>query len=251
MRTAAQTRELARQNVTGKWWLAIGVCIIYNLIAWAASALSAVPMLGFISLAVTLFLVPPIFLGYTLFMINLVRRKNPQINDLFGYFKDGYWMSMGVYWLKYVFIVLWSLLLIIPGIIKTYSYAMSEYLVINKIRTDPNEAITFSRELMNGNKWRLFCLHFSFIGWILLGILTLGILFFWIEPYIRAAEIVFFDEIAESAGLIGENVQPTAVERGDMAGPTEVYDGDGFTGQPTAVENQPTIVVDDNDEKES
>lgn len=70
--------------------------------------------------------------------------------------------------LQGLYIALWSLLLVIPGIVKTYSYAMTPYIMSEHPSLTANEAITESRRIMNGNKWRLFCLDFSFIGWELL-----------------------------------------------------------------------------------
>lgn len=86
-----------------------------------------------------------------------------------------------------IFVFLWSLLLIVPGIIKGYAYSMAPYIVKDLTdkgkEVEPTEAINLSREVMNGHKWQLFCLDLSFIGWFLLSIITLGIGFLWLRPY--------------------------------------------------------------------
>ena len=106
-------------------------------------------------------------LGYATFNLKLVDHKNASLSDLFSQFHrlwDGFCMNflMGLY------TILWSLLFIIPGIIKEFSYAMTPYIMAEHPELTTNEAITRSREIMDGNKWRLFCLGFSFIGWSLL-----------------------------------------------------------------------------------
>lgn len=75
---------------------------------------------------------------------------------------------------------LWSLLLVIPGIVKSYSYAMAPYIMAEHPALTANEAITESRRIMDGNKWRLFCLDFSFIGWELLCVLPMLAVFSWV-----------------------------------------------------------------------
>ena len=106
-------------------------------------------------------------LGYATFNLNLVDRKAASLSDLFSQFHRlgaGFCMNclMGLY------TILWMLLFIIPGVIKEFSYAMTPYILAEHPEMTANEAITRSREIMDGNKWRLFCLGFSFIGWELL-----------------------------------------------------------------------------------
>lgn len=105
-------------------------------------------------------------LGYATFNLNLVDHKDAALSDLFSQFHrlwDGFCMNF----LTSLYLFLWSLL-IIPGIVKGYSYAMTPYIMAEHPELTANEAITRSREIMDGNKWRLFCLMFSFIGWELL-----------------------------------------------------------------------------------
>ena len=106
-------------------------------------------------------------LGYATFNLKLVDNKDVALADLFSQFHrlgDGFCMNflMGLYTL------LWTLLFIIPGLIKTYSYAMTPYILAENPGMTATDAITESRRSMDGNKWRLFCLGFSFIGWGLL-----------------------------------------------------------------------------------
>ena len=118
-------------------------------------------------------------LGYAIFNLKLMDNKEAEFKDLFSQFHrlgDGFCMNF----LVGLYTVLWTLLFIIPGIIKTYSYAMTPYILAENPGMTATEAITESRRIMDGNKWRLFCLSISFIGWALLcaapALIALGIL---------------------------------------------------------------------------
>ena len=105
--------------------------------------------------------------GYAIFNLNLVDGKEARFSDLFSQFdRIGSGVIMNL--LVGIFTFLWSLLFVIPGIIKSFSYSMTPFILAEHPELSENAAITRSRELMDGNKWRLFCLMFSFIGWELL-----------------------------------------------------------------------------------
>ena len=116
-------------------------------------------------------------LGYATFNLKLVDHKDSSFGDLFSQFHR-LWAGFCMNFFMGLYTVLWSLLFLIPGIIKEFSYAMTPYIMAEHPELTANEAITRSREIMDGNKWRLFCLGFSFIGWGLLcslpTLLTLG-----------------------------------------------------------------------------
>ena len=94
-----------------------------------------------------------------------------------------------------IFIFLWSLLLIVPGIIKAYSYAMTPYILVDRPELSVRDAIRLSGRMMSGRKLDLFCLHLSFIGWMLLCILTLGIGILFLSPYMMTAQAAFYQDI--------------------------------------------------------
>ena len=98
--------------------------------------------------------------------------------------------------LQAVYIFLWTLLLIIPGIMASYSYAMTGYILAEHPELTAGEAIAQSKAMMAGNRWRLFCLQFSFIGWDILCALTLGIGNLALRPYEMAAIAAFYREIS-------------------------------------------------------
>lgn len=141
--------------------------------------------------------------GYARFNLDLVDGEEGTVQTLFRYFPQ--WKTMLVAgFLQGLYIVLWTLLFIIPGIIAVYRYAMTSYILAENPEMSAGEAIDRSEELMKGNKWRLFCLQFSFIGWSILCALTLGIGTLWLTPYMEAASAAFYRDI--TAPLAGEEM---------------------------------------------
>ena len=106
-------------------------------------------------------------LGYAKYNLNLVDDKNPKLKDIFSQY-DRLGTGFGMQFFRGLFTFLWSLLFVIPGIIASYSYYMTPFILCERPDMTSREAIRESKELMRGNKWRLFCLEFSFIGWELL-----------------------------------------------------------------------------------
>ncbi len=135
--------------------------------------------------------------GYAKFNLNLIDGENAEINDLFGYFK--YWKSVVLAnLLRSVYIFLWSLLCFIPGIIASYSYAMVPYIMAENPELTASEACERSKQMMDGNRVRLFCLTFSFIGWSFLCAFTCGIGNIVLTPYIEASVADFYREISDT-----------------------------------------------------
>ena len=183
----------ARESLKGMWGLAVGVTIVYILIAMIAGS---IPRIGFL---ISLIITGPLVLGYAIFILAVSRKQNPAFAQLFDGFKR-FVLALQTYILQAVFILLWTLLLIIPGIIAALSYSMAFFLLVDNENIKPMEAINKSKELMKGNKGKLFCLGLRFLGWIILGIVTLGIGFLWILPYMAVSVAKFYDDILKPAG---------------------------------------------------
>ena len=143
-----------------------------------------------VSLALTV-LSSVLSLGNADFYTRLAGGSNPPFTRLFAYFKH-VWRAFGMHMLISLFVFLWSLLFIVPGIVAAYRYALAPYLMAEDPSLSPMGAINESKRLMDGHKGRLFCLHFSFIGWSLLAMLTCGIGYIWLVPYMNAAEAAFY-----------------------------------------------------------
>lgn len=90
---------------------------------------------------------------------------------------------------------LWSLLLFVPGVIKGIAYAMTPFILVEEPELSASQAIAKSNAMMKGHKWEYFVLCLSFIGWVFLGILTLGIGYFWLEPYTIGALAHFYEDV--------------------------------------------------------
>lgn len=139
--------------------------------------------------------------GYAGFNLDLVDHQEPAFEALFRYFS--YWKTTAIAkLLQTLYILLWSLLLVIPGIAASYSYAMTDYILAERPELTATEAISFSKEMMSGNRWRLFCLQFSFIGWDILCMVTLGIGNLWLDPYKQAATAAFYREISSEIQVV-------------------------------------------------
>ena len=133
--------------------------------------------------------------GYARFNMDLVDRTEAKIETLFTYFYN--WKTTAATrFLKTLYCFLWSLLFIIPGIIASYSYAMTGYILADHPELTASEAIERSKEMMSGNRFRLFCLHLSFIGWAILCAFTMGIGNLWLNPYRQASVAAFYREIS-------------------------------------------------------
>ncbi len=175
---AKDMRNNAWNKLKGKYWMLFLGSLLVNLVLGAANMLSLV-------------LIGPATVGLNFYYINANRGKEPQLEDIIDPFKDRFVETMIAGLLKNVFIFLWTLLFIIPGLVKTYSYFLTEYLMVFDKDIKGQDAITKSTVLMHGHKGRLFYLHLTFIGWFILGILTFGIGLIFILPYVKMAEVEF------------------------------------------------------------
>lgn len=141
-------------------------------------------VIALIAIAVRVFFLAPIEIGCRRFFM-LSRVQETELNEMGFAFSNGYWNVVKVQFLRSLFISLWSLLFVIPGIIKAYEYRMIPYLLAEDPRMDYNEAFRISKELMDGQKWDAFILDLSFFGWAILSACTCSILsVFYVAPYI-------------------------------------------------------------------
>ena len=108
----------------------------------------------------------------------------------------GNWLHhVWAYFLRTLYVLLWAILFIIPGIVKTLAYAMTNYILVDHPELSANKAILLSNEMMKGHKYDLFYLYLSFAGWFILCVITLGIGFFWLIPYAQTAQASFYQDV--------------------------------------------------------
>lgn len=141
-------------------------------------------------------LVMPLTLGFD-YASNrlLVEGDNRAVGNLFRDSFGNWGRKVWGMFLMNFFVSLWSLLLIIPGFIKYYAYALTPYILIDNPELSANQAINLSQKMMKGHKFDMFILHLSFIGWIFLSIFTFGIGLLWLLPYMMTAQAAFYQDV--------------------------------------------------------
>ncbi|MFJ8526584.1 DUF975 family protein [Bacillus sp. NPDC094106] len=147
--------------------------------------------------------------GYYNFTLCLAKNESTTIGNLFeGFKKNNLFRSMKLGILQTIFIILWSLLFIIPGIIKFFSYSMAYFILLENPEYTASEAIKKSKEMMKGHKLDLFILWLSFIGWFILGsfigLFTLSIPYLWISPYYNTTVSHFYLTLANRENIAEE-----------------------------------------------
>ena len=199
-------KNRALASLSGKWDKAIIATIIYLIITIGVSQVITIPFSssiagsGSASFLWTV-LCFPLLWGYTVFFLNIIREKKIDWDSIFDGYKNGEWKRIGgTYLLYYIYVILWTLLLIIPGIIKALSYSMTPFILQDDPTISGNTAIEKSMRMMDGHKMDLFWLFLSFIGWIILSIMTFGIGFILLEPYINTSVAHFYEDLKEQQG---------------------------------------------------
>ena len=213
--SASELRSRARLKLKDNYWNAVLITIVEGAILSFGSPVA--------------FLIAGAFsIGLATYFLNVADRKNSDITDLFTPFKQQFGNSILFFILETVFIFLWSLLFVIPGMVAAFSYAMTPYILAEHPEMSALDALRMSKDMMKGNKGRYFCLQLSFIGWILLCFLTFGIGILFLIPYMQAANAEFFNEIS------GKNTQrgtfDPAMQQGYGYGqPNNFGQSNGFT----------------------
>ena len=192
--TISQIKKESKASLKGNWGIAIGVYLVAILIM---AVLSSTGIGGLLSGLVTF--------GLSSAFLGLIRTKTMKFESLFDCTKNfGNVFVASI--LQVVFLALWTMLFWILGIVKSYSYAMTNYILIDNPELTGNQAITESRKMMNGHKMDLFLLDLSFIGWYLLTAFTFGILSLYVTPYHHAARANFYENLKASAAVEAEVV---------------------------------------------
>lgn len=190
----SELRAAARTALQGKWFMAAIATVIFSAIM---SGLSCIPVLGVFIALLTL----PIAYGFAIVMFNVFKGGEVDFGILFEGFSD-YGRILGTKLLQAIYTFLWALLLLIPGVIKHYSYAMTDYILKEKPELRNNAAIEKSMAMMEGNKMKLFLLDLSFIGWAILSLFTLGIGYFFLQPYISVSHAAFYGDLKAQQEVI-------------------------------------------------
>lgn len=192
----AAARAQLKNKIFGDYWMiALVVCLI------TSAVIAAVPGIG------TLILSGPMTFGLAYVLLKQARdRQSMNIGDIFCGFKSDFGGLFLINLMTSIFVFLWALLLVIPGIIMGYAYSMAYYVKVDNPEYDWRQCIKGSKELMRGHKWQLFVLDLSFIGWAIVCLFTFGIGYLWLIPYMQVSRTQFYNSICPPKSI---PAQPT------------------------------------------
>ena len=201
-------KNRALSALENKWGNFVAITFVYGFIIGITQILSgekdSPAILHLIGL-VLFILALPLTWGYQTLFLGAVRGGEATAKDMFeGYNKELFSRVLTTTLLYYVYVFLWSLLLLIPGCIKSYSYAMTPYILKDNPEMKNNAAIEESMRMMDGHKLELFLLDLSFIGWAILSILTCCIGFLWLVPYMNMARVNFYEDLKKASVEVKE-----------------------------------------------
>ena len=225
MLKSKELRKKAWESLKGKYWMAFAVIIVTGLIGSIGNAfvsfgqqlgevlglvdpaeldstmvLGALVLNGVVIISAiigalfSIFVTDALTVGTCNYFIKNTDSK-PSFRDIFSGFKVKYGRNIVTLLLVGIKSVLWTLLFIVPGIIKSYEYSIIPYILADDPEISSKDAFKKAKQMMKGNKWRLFKLEFSFIGWFVLCVLTLGIGILFLIPYLNAANAEFYVEL--------------------------------------------------------
>ena len=216
--TSKELRAIARENLQGNWGISVGVALVAALLGGMVTGsgnfsfqfnedtarnlppvfwgfllpfTSAVGLLGLAAFIIG----GVVELGYAKFLLKQHDKKELVFSDLFSQF-NRFGTGFAQHFLRMLYTALWALLFVIPGIIKSLSYAMTPFILEDHPELTASEAINRSKKLMDGHKMDLFILSLTFIGWDILSALTFGIGFLFLNPYRNAAYAAFYRNIS-------------------------------------------------------
>ena len=190
----ANAKAQLGNNLFGNIWLmALVVGLVYSIIIGAAG----------MTYAGIIILVGPMGIGLASVFMNLARGSGEvKLEQMFTRgFSEQFGRNLLLGFLRGLFTALWSMLFVVPGIVKHYSYSMSFYVAADHPEYTWNQCMDESKRMTAGHKGELFVLDLSFIGWSLLCSLTLGILSIWIMPYMQQTDIGYFEAIKRMSGI--------------------------------------------------
>jgi uncharacterized membrane protein len=190
MKLRPEIKLQAKTNFRGQYGISIGAYILFMLITGAVSC----------TFVGTLLLVPPLLVGYASFCIRVYKGEQGDIGDMFRVGFNDYGRNLGgVLWM-WLFTSLWTLLFIIPGIIKYFSYFMTPYILADSKKVSATDALKLSMRMTKGYKGMIFVTYLSFIGWLILSGLTCGILqILYVGPYMETSLAGLYVELKNNA----------------------------------------------------
>jgi uncharacterized membrane protein len=184
----------SREALRGKWGIAILTFFIYALLTTTSGTMRTHGSYLTISSTLTLIIGGPLALGAAIFSLSISRGKEARLEVIFLGFNN-FGTALVTYLLLLLYIFLWTLLLIVPGIIAALGYSLTFYILADDPNIKPQDALKKSKSMMDGYKEKLFYLSLRFLLLAILCILTLGIGFLWLIPYVHVTMAKFYDDV--------------------------------------------------------
>ena len=217
-------KEQALATLKGKWGSFVGLTFVFMLLMGIATGATQFGDIftgsSFRTLAIIMtgsgflltILAIPLQVGYYIAHLNSSRQDLPaEIGDLFSGYRN-FWHVLGTMLLGTLIIVAGCFLLIVPGIIMAFAYAMVPFILHDHPELSVTDTLQMSRVMMTGHKWELFLLYLSFIGWAILCIFTLFIGYLWLEPYMQMTTVKFYEQLRAEFEGVGEEEMPLQEE---------------------------------------
>jgi len=214
MRTPKEYKEMALDALRGNWPAAIFASAIYIVAIWLVIGAEYTPALfgstigvdavfGGSGVLVAFFLLGPLFIGYANAIRLLCNTGNANITaNMLHFSTTRYLRLVWVYVWMTVKILLWTLLLVVPGVMKAFSYAMTPFIAVEHPEMSADEAMAESSRIMAGHRMELFMLYLSFLGWLILSVLTAFVGLIILEPYVEASVVYFYNDIKGPSGPV-------------------------------------------------
>ncbi len=196
MRTNQEIRNDARVMLSGKWGNAVGVTLVALLLNGVVGSLSPVEPTNILYTVAYIFVGIPLNFGVIVAFLRFVRGNELTVESIFGAFNSTYYIkSIACCLLMAIYTALWSLLFIVPGIIKALSYFLAPYILADNPQLSSEQAICQSMKMMEGHKMDLFLMTLGYVGLALLSVPLLCIPMLWIMPYYFASYAKFYEEV--------------------------------------------------------
>ncbi len=218
MKLRSEIKNQAKQNFAKQYWVSVGAFVLFMLCMGAVSAFTSADTwsgmgpgmympfygpfmgLGFIGVAISVFLALPLTVGYASFATRIYKDETGDIGGMFKAGFTNYWHNVGGMLFMELFTFLWTLLFIVPGIIKAIAYSMTPYILTDLEKVSPTNALKISMKMTKGYKGEIFVMFLSFIGWSILSALTGGILaVFYTGPYMSTSFAGLYVELKKNA----------------------------------------------------
>ena len=232
----AKARDTLEHRLFGNVWIMLILAsVIYGAIVGIPGTIGGLLpgkvkfAIGWIFSIASIVIAGPMAYGLSRLEVKVARGdKKIDFKDLFLGFKEDFTNTILLGFLRDLFIFLWTLLLIVPGIIKAYAYSMAFYIQQDNSDKDWRRCLDLSSEMMRGYKGKLFLLDLSFIGWYIVGLLCLGVGTLWVAAYHSMARAHFYDELKAARSDLFDEPSATSSEDASAENGSSESDVFGF-----------------------